>query len=69
MNNILSIFSTKNEDKQDKEVNNTKEKLLQEIVNILDKLLILNKKYLFFVGFFIKFVYFNIIFNTYIFSD
>lgn len=33
MNNILSIFATKNEDKQDKEVNNVKEKLLQEIVN------------------------------------
>jgi hypothetical protein len=34
--------------------------LSQEIVNILGRLLISKEKYLFFVGFFIKFVYFNV---------
>ena len=34
--------------------------LLQEIVNILGRLLSLKEKYLFFVGVFIKFVYFNV---------
>ena len=34
--------------------------LLQEIVNFLGRLLISKEKYLFFVGFLIKFVYFNV---------